>query len=143
MGVAQLVERRVVVADAAGSSPVTHPRQRHPTSQGSCSTESTTDKDAAVGTWHAYERTSTSVPATVDSRARAFHESLHDYEATALIDLPALAAELSLGRVVAKDESTRLGLPAFKALGASWAIHRATEGLTGPLTIVTATDGNH
>ena len=25
MGVAQLVERRVVVADAAGSSPVTHP----------------------------------------------------------------------------------------------------------------------
>ena len=26
MGVAQLVERRVVVADAAGSSPVTHPK---------------------------------------------------------------------------------------------------------------------
>ncbi|MEC7001049.1 MAG: pyridoxal-phosphate dependent enzyme, partial [Actinomycetota bacterium] len=60
-----------------------------------------------------------------------------------MIDLPALAAELSIGRVVAKDESTRLGLPAFKALGASWAIHRATEGLSGPLTIVTATDGNH
>ena len=96
-----------------------------------------------MGTWHAYERTSTSIPATVDPRARAFHESLNDYEATALIDLPALAAELSIGRVVAKDESTRLGLPAFKALGASWAIHRATEGLTGPLTIVTATDGNH
>ncbi len=28
MGVAQLVERRVVVADAAGSSPVTHPKIR-------------------------------------------------------------------------------------------------------------------
>lgn len=28
MGVAQLVERRVVVADAAGSSPVTHPKGR-------------------------------------------------------------------------------------------------------------------
>ena len=96
-----------------------------------------------MGTWHAYERSSTSIPATVDARARTFHESLNDYEATALIDLPALAAELSIGRVVAKDESTRLGLPAFKALGASWAIHRATEGLTGPLTIVTATDGNH
>ena len=77
--------------------------------------ESTTDKDAAVGTWHAYKRTSTSIPATVDARARAFHESLNDYKATALIDLPALAAELSIGRVVAKDESTRLGLPAFKA----------------------------
>ena len=96
-----------------------------------------------MGTWHAYARTSTSKPAPVDARARAFHESLSDYKATALIDLPALAAELSIGRVVAKDESTRLGLPAFKALGASWAIHRATESLTGPLTIVTATDGNH
>ena len=28
VGVAQLVERRVVVADAAGSSPVTHPTER-------------------------------------------------------------------------------------------------------------------
>ena len=96
-----------------------------------------------MGTWHAYERSSTSIPASPDARARTFHESLNDYKATALIDLPALAAELSIGRVVAKDESTRLGLPAFKALGASWTIHRATESLTGPLTIVTATDGNH
>ena len=30
MGVAQLVERRVVVADAAGSSPVTHPNEKGP-----------------------------------------------------------------------------------------------------------------
>lgn len=96
-----------------------------------------------MGTWHAYERSSTSIPATPDARARTFHESLNDYKATALIDLLALADELSIGRVVAKDESTRLGLPAFKALGASWAIHRATEVLTGPLTIATATDGNH
>ena len=75
--------------------------------------ESMTDKNAAVGTWHAYERTSRSITATVDARARAFHESLNEYQATALIDLLALAAELSIGRVVAKDESTRLGLPAF------------------------------
>ncbi len=30
MGVAQLVERRVVVADVAGSSPVTHPKDQAP-----------------------------------------------------------------------------------------------------------------
>ena len=30
MGVAQLVERRVVVADVAGSSPVTHPKEKGP-----------------------------------------------------------------------------------------------------------------
>src|SRR6185312_3390930 len=42
-------------------------------------------------------------------------------------------------------ESNRLGLPAFKALGASWAIRRALRerAPTGQVTIVTATDGNH
>jgi hypothetical protein len=35
VGIAQLVERRLVVADVAGSSPVTHPRQiEPPTSSG-------------------------------------------------------------------------------------------------------------
>jgi diaminopropionate ammonia-lyase len=56
---------------------------------------------------------------------------------------------LEVGRVFVKDESCRLGLPAFKALGASWAVHRAlaqraTSGQgPGPVTLVTATDGNH
>lgn len=31
-----------------------------------------------------------------------------------------------------KDESARLGLPAFKVLGASWAVHRALAGRTAP-----------
>ncbi len=75
----------------------------------------------------------------------AFHRSLSEYEPTPLVDLPDLARELGIGRLVAKDESWRLGLPAFKALGASWAIHRALQGRSGTerLTIVTATDGNH
>jgi diaminopropionate ammonia-lyase len=63
-----------------------------------------------------------------------------------------------------KDESARLGLPAFKILGASWAVYKALEerlprGEFGdwgtveelkekleplrPLDLVTATDGNH
>jgi diaminopropionate ammonia-lyase len=64
---------------------------------------------------------------------------------TPLVDLPTLAQELGVGRVVAKDESSRLGLPAFKALGASWAIHRALQDHEPDteVTVVAATDGNH
>ncbi|WP_425415287.1 pyridoxal-phosphate dependent enzyme [Pseudonocardia acaciae] len=86
------------------------------------------------------------------------------YRPTALVESPALASELGIGRLFVKDESSRLGLPAFKALGASWAIHQAISarvlgpGATGPgsleglrelasrageLRLVTATDGNH
>ena len=81
-----------------------------------------------------------------------FHRGLAEYAPTRLVDLPALAAELGVGRVLVKDESHRLGLPAFKSLGASWAIHRAlrarlrsdAEGSGGsPVTLVAATDGNH
>jgi diaminopropionate ammonia-lyase len=76
---------------------------------------------------------------------RGFHRTLPGYAPTALTELPALARELGVAHVVAKDESSRLALPAFKGLGASWAIHRALRDRTGnaPATIVTATDGNH
>ncbi|MFF7091996.1 diaminopropionate ammonia-lyase [Streptomyces rubradiris] len=83
------------------------------------------------------------------AKARAFHSSLPDYAPTPLTEIPSLAAEWGVGRVFVKDESCRLGLPAFKALGASWAIHRvlaerAAEGAgQSPVTLVTATDGNH
>ena len=79
------------------------------------------------------------------AEAYAFHRGLDGYAATPLVSLPELAAELGIGFVLAKDESSRLGLPAFKALGASWAIHRVLSGTPGdgPFTLVTATDGNH
>src|SRR5690606_10006954 len=77
--------------------------------------------------------------------------------------LPELAAATGVGRVLVKDESSRMGLPAFKILGASWATYRvlcerlggepAWETLAdlaavvaerlGPLPLVTATAGNH
>lgn len=91
----------------------------------------------------------------VPAEVLTFHRSLDGYAPTPLRELPALAATLGVGRVLAKDESNRLGLPAFKALGASWAMHRALEALealhgggagtpdAGPVTFVTATDGNH
>ncbi|GAA3217355.1 pyridoxal-phosphate dependent enzyme [Actinocorallia longicatena] len=76
---------------------------------------------------------------------REFHAKLPGYVPTPLVDAPELAASLGVGRVLVKDESARLGLPAFKALGASWAVHLLLTGRPAgtALTLVTATDGNH
>ncbi len=90
----------------------------------------------------------------------AFHSGLPGYAVTPLVELPALAGELGVGRAFVKDESARLGLPAFKALGASWAIAQVlasradlsgpltldalrTAAAADPVTLITATDGNH
>ena len=54
----------------------------------------------------------------------AFHQRLPGYAPTPLRDVPALATARGVGRVLVKDESSRLGLPAFKVLGASWAVAR-------------------
>ncbi|MEV8330832.1 diaminopropionate ammonia-lyase [Streptomyces niveus] len=83
------------------------------------------------------------------AEVRDFHAVLPGHSPTPLAELPSLAAELRVGRVFVKDESSRLGLPAFKVLGASWAVHRvlaeraASGEEPGPVTLVTATDGNH
>ncbi|MGZ5023913.1 MAG: pyridoxal-phosphate dependent enzyme, partial [Chthoniobacterales bacterium] len=93
----------------------------------------------------------------------AFHQRLPGYAPTPLINSPELARRLGVGQVLLKNESSRLGLPAFKVLGASWAVYRALEARAGqaldpwttiaelreqiaplrPLTLATATDGNH
>jgi diaminopropionate ammonia-lyase len=96
-----------------------------------------------------------------------FHARLPGYAATPLLDLPEAAARLRVGRLLVKDESSRLGLPAFKMLGASWASYRSLaeryQAITGtplaswstveeladlieparPVDLATATDGNH
>lgn len=93
----------------------------------------------------------------------AFHRRLPGYAPTPLRDLPSIATEVGVGRVLVKDETARLGLPSFKILGASWAVYRllcdrlgrepdwssldelaavVEEHLGAPL-LVTATDGNH
>jgi len=98
----------------------------------------------------------------------ALHRRLPGYAVTPLREVPALAGACGVGRVWVKDESTRLGLPAFKMLGASWATYRTVAarlgGLErldqpapwanlaklrerlrplGHLTLTAATDGNH
>ncbi|KXS18093.1 tryptophan synthase beta subunit-like PLP-dependent enzyme [Gonapodya prolifera JEL478] len=75
----------------------------------------------------------------------SFHRSLPGYAPTPIVNLPTLAKSLDVGRIVAKDESRRLSLPAFKILGVSWAARKALETVEpgDEVTLVTATDGNH
>lgn len=89
----------------------------------------------------------------------AFHRRLPGYAPAPVVEL---ADPFGLGSVVVKDESNRFGLPSFKMLGASWATYRTLVGRLGeepdwstvdelaerlaplrPLTLTTATDGNH
>jgi diaminopropionate ammonia-lyase len=61
---------------------------------------------------------------TLDTNAIAkVHTALFPgYGPTPARPVPALASELGCAAVYVKDESERYGLPAFKVLGASWAI---------------------
>jgi diaminopropionate ammonia-lyase len=88
-----------------------------------------------------------------------------NHAATPLKSLPGLARELLLGSIHVKDESYRLGLGSFKALGGSYAVVRllleqassqfgrpvdvseidtpAVREIAQGLTVGCATDGNH
>nr|WDY64407.1 mitochondrial acetylornithine deacetylase [Aureobasidium pullulans] len=68
----------------------------------------------------------------------AFHKALVGYEPTSLLSLDALASDLGLAAVYIKDESSRFGLPSFKAVGASWGCFRALISHLG-LNLDTAT----
>lgn len=70
------------------------------------------------------------------------------YEKTALINLDDFAKQMGVAKILYKDESTRLNLGAFKALGGAYAVQHVLEareaaGDDSPLTVCTATDGNH
>ena len=87
----------------------------------------------------------------LDAAVPNFHAALDGYAPGALRELPAIAAQLGLGRVWVKDESTRFGLPAYKALGAFYAARRALAERFGDSAaaaaagceLVAPTDGNH
>jgi diaminopropionate ammonia-lyase len=96
-----------------------------------------------------------------------FHRRMPGYAPTRLANAASIADRLGLKQLWVKDESSRMGLPAFKIMGASWAVYRAvTQELrarTGqelgawstldelaeslmplrPMTLTCATDGNH
>jgi diaminopropionate ammonia-lyase len=79
------------------------------------------------------------------ARVRAFFASRPDLGPTPLRSLPDLARQIGIGELLLKDESNRFGLPAFKVVGVTYAIHRLFE--TGRLragaVVACATAGNH
>lgn len=76
---------------------------------------------------------------------RAFFAADPELRPTPLAEAPALAAELGLGGLWMKDETARFGLPAFKALGARFAVGMLVrQGRAAPgTTLVCASEGNH
>ncbi|PYE53777.1 diaminopropionate ammonia-lyase [Deinococcus yavapaiensis] len=104
----------------------------------------------------------TTFPTAVNPQVQDFHRKLPGYDRTPLVRAPHLAEALGVREAWVKDESSRLGLPAYKILGASWATYRELDTRFGPfeswstlselaeqlrahrpLTLVAATDGNH
>jgi len=92
----------------------------------------------------------------------AFHRRLPDYKTSPLLVLPHLASRFGVGEISLKAETNRFGLPAFKILGASWAVWQVLREKFAlretwqtiyelkelvkphlPLKFVSATDGNH
>ena len=97
-----------------------------------------------------------------DSQAYHFHKTLPGYKPTPLVSLKNLSNQLGIQEILVKDESQRLGLNAFKVLGASYAMALEIQRMLGSnntpltyetikkehqaikkMTFVTATDGNH
>ncbi len=90
-------------------------------------------------------------------RPLAMLEHCPVYEPTPLIALDALAAELGVATLWAKDETRRMRLGSFKALGGAFAVAQmiadaaGTTDLLGPaartvaagMTFITASAGNH
>lgn len=102
------------------------------------------------------------LPDGITQEARAFHQQIPGYEMTPLKRLSNLSTRLGLGSIWVKDESSRMRLNAFKALGGSFAIYRficqaagrsnlsfadlmsdEIRAPLGDLTFTSATDGNH
>lgn len=94
--------------------------------------------------------------------ARSFHQQLPSFETTPLLSLDRLSDVLGIEKILVKDESRRLGLKAFKVMGASFAVakllqkkskipdldfhalhreraHASSEGMI----LATASSGNH
>jgi diaminopropionate ammonia-lyase len=79
------------------------------------------------------------------ARVVDFFHTFKSYAPTPLKHLNSLARQIGVRDISIKDESSRFGLPAFKVLGVSYAIHNLA--LRGDLkrnsVLVCATDGNH
>ncbi|MCU0648290.1 MAG: pyridoxal-phosphate dependent enzyme [Gemmatimonadaceae bacterium] len=102
-------------------------------------------------------------PETLRGAPRHFHRSIPGYRETPTRSLPPAIVDHRAARTFVKHEARRFDLPAYKVLGASWALHEAIRrasgvpdgatltmqaiadaaALVGPRRLCTATDGNH
>jgi diaminopropionate ammonia-lyase len=86
----------------------------------------------------------TPAPFFTDAELEDVRRFYSEARPTPLRRLPALAAALGIDDVLVKDETARFGLPAFKIVGAKYAIARLLDGRTMPLRhLACATAGNH
>jgi len=90
-------------------------------------------------------------------RPMAMLESCPAYASTPLLDLPSLAGTCGVGTLYLKDESQRMRLGSFKALGGAYAVAQMISDRSGEadpttsaakteaakLTFITASAGNH
>ena len=83
------------------------------------------------------------MPPAAGPAATEFHRGLPGYAPTPVRSLPGIANALGIGALLLKDESDRLDLPAFKILGASWAVEQAVRQDPGVRRLVAASAGNH
>ena len=79
----------------------------------------------------------------MENDAFDYHQKLDNYSPTPLFKLNYLAKKTGVNNIYIKDESKRMGLNAFKALGASYAIHKVLKDKPDIETFCTASDGNH
>ena len=88
---------------------------------------------------------SATLPEDEITRVRRFFAGRPDLRPTPLRQLPGVASEIDIGELLLKDESDRFGLPAFKAVGVTYAIHRLFEEgrLRAGGGVACATAGNH
>jgi diaminopropionate ammonia-lyase len=102
-------------------------------------------------------------PPRTGTQPISFHRTIPGYGRTPVVEMPELARRCKVARIAVKNEQERLGLPSFKALGSSWALHQRLKRVNalpseavipfpdlpklaaglGPPTLCTASDGNH
>lgn len=76
--------------------------------------------------------------------ARKHLASWEDFRASPLRSVPQLAENLGVKSLMVKDETERLGVGSFKALGGGLVVSELKESIgSGTLTIATASAGNH
>lgn len=91
------------------------------------------------------------IPLREISQVAEFFRAMPEYSATPLRRLENLARKLGVGEIYVKDESARLGLNSFKALGVSYAVGKllkdgeisARRADGSPSVLVCASAGNH